>query len=59
MAVMMTGGIGIRAGGLAPEQFIAVFFTRGLGLRFFWQGSYLAVIMAKRFLELKIKNKGE
>lgn len=30
MAVMMTGGIGIRAGGLAPERFIAVFYT-GLG----------------------------
>lgn len=30
MAVMMTGGIGIRASGLAPEQFIAVFYT-GLG----------------------------
>lgn len=30
MAVMMTGGIGIRASGLAPERFIAVFYT-GLG----------------------------
>lgn len=30
MAVMMTGGIGLRASGLAPEQFIAVFYT-GLG----------------------------
>lgn len=30
MAVMMTGGIGLRAGQLAPEQFIAVFYT-GLG----------------------------
>lgn len=30
MAVMMTGGIGLRAGGLAPERFIAVFYT-GLG----------------------------
>lgn len=30
MAVMMTGGIGLRASGLAPERFIAVFYT-GLG----------------------------
>lgn len=30
MAVMMTGGIALRAGGLAPERFLAVFYT-GLG----------------------------
>lgn len=30
MAVMMTAGIGLRSGGLAPEGFIAVFYT-GLG----------------------------
>lgn len=30
MAVMMTGGIGLRVSGLAPEGFIAVFYT-GLG----------------------------
>ena len=30
MAVMMTGGIALRASGLAPEQFIAFFYT-GLG----------------------------
>ena len=30
MAVMMTGGIALRASGLAPEAFIAVFYT-GLG----------------------------
>lgn len=30
MAVMMTGGIGLRASGLAPERFIAFFYT-GLG----------------------------
>ena len=27
MAVMMTGGISLRASGLAPERFIAVFYT--------------------------------
>ena len=30
MAVMMGGGIGIRVSGLAPERFIAVFYS-GLG----------------------------
>ena len=30
MAVMMTGGIGLRLSGLVPERFIAVFYT-GLG----------------------------
>ena len=30
MAFMMTGGIALRSGGLAPEQFIAFFYT-GLG----------------------------
>lgn len=30
MAVMMSGGIGLRASGIVPERFIAVFYT-GLG----------------------------
>ena len=30
MAVMMAGGVGLRASGLAPGRFIAVFYT-GLG----------------------------
>ncbi|OUQ55286.1 hypothetical protein B5E58_12505 [Tyzzerella sp. An114] len=30
MAVMITGGIGLRKSGIAPEEFIAVFYT-GLG----------------------------
>ncbi len=30
MAIMMTGGIGLRASGVAPEVFIAVFYS-GLG----------------------------
>lgn len=30
MAFMMSGGIGLRASGVAPERFIAVFYT-GLG----------------------------
>lgn len=42
MAVMMTGGIAIRSLGLAPEVFIAVFYTglgcalTGAGIRFGW-----------------------
>ena len=30
MAVMISGGLGLRSSGLAPERFIAVFYT-GLG----------------------------
>ncbi len=30
MAIMMTGGIYLRVSGVAPERFIAVFYT-GLG----------------------------
>ena len=30
MAVMMTGGVALRSSGIAPERFIAVFYT-GLG----------------------------
>lgn len=30
MAIMMSGGIGLRASGVAPERFIAVFYS-GLG----------------------------
>ncbi|MBD5508769.1 MAG: hypothetical protein HDR05_12190 [Lachnospiraceae bacterium] len=37
MAVMMTGGIGIRMSGLAPERFIAVFYSR-LGASLFLAG---------------------
>lgn len=37
MAVMMTGGIGLRASGIAPERFIAVFYT-GLGGALFLAG---------------------
>ena len=37
MAVMMGGGIAVRALGLAPERFIAVFYT-GLGTSLFLAG---------------------
>ena len=50
MAVMMTGGIGLRVSGLASERFIAVFYSL--------QDYCLAVISAKRHLpppQLKTK----
>lgn len=47
MAVMMTGGIALRAGGLAPERFIAVFYT-GLGASLLLAGHCLAETMAQR-----------
>lgn len=50
MAVMMTGGIALRASGLAPEVFIAVFYT-GLGASLFLAGllfgrNYLKAVLA-------------
>lgn len=47
MAVMMSGGIGLRASGLAPQRFIAVFYT-GLGASPCWPGCCLAATLAKR-----------
>lgn len=38
MAVMMTGGVALRASGLAPERFVAVFYT-GLGASLFLAGA--------------------
>lgn len=61
MAVMMTGGIGLRASGLAPERFIAVFYT-GLGASLLVAGLLFghhygrAVFAAPQF---RIKHKGE
>lgn len=51
MAFMMTLGIGLRASGLAPVQFIAVFYT-GLGAALFSAGllfaqSYLSGVQKK------------
>lgn len=37
MAVMITGGIYLRTSGLAPEHFIAVFYS-GLGASLFLAG---------------------
>lgn len=46
MAVMITGGIALRASGIAPERFIAVFYT-GLGLSLFLAGVLFGVNYAK------------
>ena len=54
MAVMMSGGIWLRSSGLAPDRFIAVFYT-GLGaslltagIRFGYQSSRRSLPPAKR-----------
>lgn len=46
MAVMITGGIGLRASGLAPEGFIAVFYT-GLGASMLLAGVLFGVNFRK------------
>ena len=63
MAVMMTGGIGLRASGLAPEQFIAVFYT-GLGASLLLAGllfgrNFGAAVLADATVANKMKHKGE
>ena len=49
MAVMMTGGIGLRVSGLAPERFIAVFYT-GLGAALLLAGLLFGRNFAKAVL---------
>lgn len=48
MAFMMTGGIALRASNVAPEQFIAVFYT-GLGAALFLAGLLFGYQFAKTF----------
>lgn len=50
MAVMMSGGIYLRASSLAPERFIAVFYT-GLGSSLLLAG----ILFGKNFLKYKTK----
>ncbi len=59
MAFMMSGGIGLRASGVAPERFIAVFYT-GLGAALLLAGILFGVqyITGFRFFE-KDKLQGE
>ena len=54
MAVMMTGGIGLRASGLAPEGFIAVFYT-GLGASLLLAGVLFGVNFRKAITKKEIE----
>lgn len=63
MAVMMTGGIGLRASGLAPERFIAVFYT-GLGASLLLAGllfgrNFGRAAFAAATVQNKTERKGE
>ena len=50
MAFMMTGGIGLRISGLAPERFIAVFYT-GLGASLLLAGLLFGCNYGKAMLD--------
>lgn len=50
MAIMMSGGIYLRASALAPERFIAVFYT-GLGSSLLLAG----ILFGKNFFQYKSK----
>lgn len=63
MAVMMTGGVSLRATGLAPDRFIAVFYS-GLGASLLLAGilfgrNYGKAILAAATVENKTEYKGE
>ena len=59
MAVMMSGGIGLQVSGLAPEQFIAVFYT-GLGAALLLAGGLFGCNFGKAVLvDAKVQNKIE
>ena len=56
MAVMMTGGIGLRVSGLAPERFIAVFYT-GLGASLLLAGLLFGCNYGKALLAADTENR--
>lgn len=63
MAVMMTVGIGLRASGLAPERFIAVFYTC-LGASLLLAGllfgrNFGQAVLADARVQNRIEDKGE
>lgn len=63
MVGMMAGGIGLRVSGLAPERFIAVFYT-GLGASLFLAGllfgcNFGKAVLADATVQNKTENKGE
>ena len=56
MAIMMAGGIGLRASGLAPERFIAVFYT-GLGASLLLAGLLFGHNYYKAVFTAAVQNK--
>mgnify|MGYP001625813773 CR=1 FL=1 len=63
MAVMMAGGIGLRVSGLAPERFIAVFYT-GLGAALLLAGllfgrNFIKATIAAGAVQNKMEQEGE
>lgn len=58
MAVMMTGGIGLRVSGLAPERFIAVFYT-GLGASLLLAGVLFGRNFGRAVSAVAVQNKTE
>ena len=63
MAVMMAGGIGLRVSGLAPERFIAVFYT-GLGAALLLAGllfgrNFIKATIVAGAVQNKMEQEGE
>ncbi len=58
MAFMMTGGIALRASGLAPERFIAFFYT-GLGSALMLAGLLFGRSFVKTVSASKVQNNAE
>lgn len=56
MAVMMAGGIGLRASGLVPERFIAVFYT-GLGASLLLAGVLFGRSYGRAVFAAAVQNK--
>jgi len=59
----MTGGIGLRVSGLAPERFIAVFYT-GLGAALLLAGllfgrNFIKATIAAGAVQNKMEQEGE
>lgn len=63
MAIMMSGGIGLRTSGLAPDCFIAVFYT-GLGASLLLAGllfgrNYIKALLSASAPDRKLENGGD
>lgn len=62
MAIMMSGGIGLRTSGIAPDRFIAVFYT-GLGASLLLAGllfgrNYIKAVLSAPATGSKLENGG-